>query len=602
MFKWVCILSSILVRTTSTVSSLNTFDEVFVSHDRVLLCETLSSTYTGITSMKQATHCVCDAGFEGEMIIDEQMPIHCAACIQGKFQSNVGFGNVNETMQWNFCVACASTKTSLAGARTADECVCIAGYEESWDSVLASETCVPCQNGFFKSHVGNDHCLECFPHSTTLVVGTTNVNACLCLPGYSVSESPESFSSMCVECDIFSFKNTTDMTSCTPCHSNSQTNGAAVSEDECLCQAGFFLQNGACVQCVKGFYKTEVSNNACVPCPGFNSGVETTQGTGSVSIDACVCAIGAGFLPESDEFTNTCTHCPANSHQNTEADTNCVFCDATQFAEQNGDFVTCQNCQANSVRMESNGNISDCHCNAGFSFNSATILCEACIPGTYKTEIGNSHCTLCPIGKFQDAYGQVMCDVCHDNAFSLEGSTNIDQCICNAGYHPIADACELCLNGYVKATVGNFACTACEAGKYSTNSLNCVSCPPDSTTVSIASTDISNCLCMPGYEQDNVTLYTCKTCSPNFYCLGQNQTIACHANSTSVAGSTSSSACICNPGFYLSSLANCANCPPNSFCFDNLQYTCPSNSESAANSADESACVCNAGYENIDAS
>lgn len=569
--------------------ALQPFDMVFANHDRVKLC----SVTLGASALAAAGNCVCDAGFEGEFSLDLGELVYCEACIAGKYKSGVGFDSANAWTQWQFCTACGAGKTTLAGAQTVSECVCASGYEK------IDEVCTLCDYGKFKSYAGNSDCLSCFAHANTSMLGALDVNTCQCVAGYSPVASPSTYDSTCVACDTTSYKDLDGMFECTPCRVNAQTNGAAVSAVECLCSAGFYDVGGVCVACQKGYYKTDVGNHACVPCAGVASGVETTVGTGHVSEDACVCAVGAGFLPTSTEFADTCTNCPVHTYQNGEANVACNDCSSTQYGAQDGAVTTCVNCPIDSLRVGVNADVTDCYCNMGFAYEATSGTCQACAPGTYKADVSNTACETCNAGKFSDADASILCDSCPEHANSPTGSTSSLACLCNAGYHPVVDACIPCADGYIKNTSGNVPCTPCVEGTFSSDTLVCTSCQQHATTTGDASISIADCQCVAGFQESSTDVNICEQCEAGFYCPGQDLKVQCHTHSMSLPGSEIASACICLEGYYEFSSSNCANCPAGSFCFDNMQYTCPPPSTSPANSATEAACVCNAGYESV---
>jgi len=299
------------------------------------------------------------------------------------------------------------------------------------------------------------------------------------------------------------------------------------------------------------------------------------------------------------EFVETCTTCPVHTYQNEEADVTCNDCGLTQYGSQDGVLTTCLNCPSNSLRVGTAGDVTDCYCNAGYSYSTDDGQCQACAPGTYKSDVSNSGCETCASGTFQDAYASVLCDPCAVHADSPAGSTSSLACLCNAGYHPVVDACIPCSDGYVKPTSGNTPCTPCAQGSFSSDTLVCTACQDHATTTDMGSTNIADCQCVAGYQESSTDVNICEQCEAGFYCPGQDLKEQCHAHSMSLPGSEIASACVCLGGYYEFSTSNCANCPAGSFCFDNMQYTCPPPSTSPPNSATEAACVCNAGYESV---
>ena len=546
-------------------AALETFATVALStsNDRVTLCDAA----TGLSAVQAADACVCGPGFGGA---DDAS---CTAC---------GLGTHKKNSEFVGCTNCGSNRLTLAGARDSAECVCAEGFEES------SGSCAGCAAGFYKAHVGNDACLPCFEHGTS-AAGSTAVSACVCVAGYTAAASSSTFDGTCEACGTGHFKSSIGMEACTQCRANSETSGAATDASECLCAAGYYEVGGVCTVCPAGHYKTSVGNEECTPCGGFAAGLETTVSTGSEAESACVCAVGAGIEG------GVCAQCPVNTQQNTEADVPCVDCSNTQYAAV-GSSV-CSPCPGNSLREGTTGVIGDCYCTEGYY--EASNECNQCEAGTFKTSTANEACESCAAGKYEDQPGSTGCEECHLYSYSEVGSTSVAECLCNAGYHPNAGACVACLDGYVKAAAGNTPCVACAAGSYSSNTFSCSSCQDHSTTDDVASTSIADCKCVAGFQETADDVDLCESCSVGFYCPGQDNREQCHDHSTSEAGSSAASACVCNAGYWPSSTANCANCPVGSFCFGDAKYACPAPGSSLPNSHNEAACTCNPGYEGV---
>ena len=199
----------------------------------------------------------------------------------------------------------------------------------------------------------------------------------------------------------------------------------------------------------------------------------------------------------------------------------------------NGSYTTCLTCPDNSYTSQRGStSILDCECQAGY-FRNVESVCEACAIGTFKSDIGNSTCSVCP-----------------GNMTTI--STASTACVCEANFE-LNDAnttCQRCPDGEVKHVVGNMSCIACTAhatlqsgyphqisscfcnpgytghhllcsacpiGSYKDTygSDNCTSCGELASTIFVASTNISDCVsCQAGtYEVND----TCVNCSQGFY-------------------------------------------------------------------------------------
>ena len=137
----------------------------------------------------------------------------------------------------------------------------------------------------------------------------------------------------------------------------------------------------------------------------------------------------------------------------------------------------------------------------------------------------------------------------------------LSDCVCRAGYY------------------GNNRdnCTACVIGTYkqSTGFGSCVSCPGNTTTSSIGSVSVSDCVCPFGTYMESVSLQTCASCPGN--------------TSTFRFGSVNVSDCDCAIGTYMESVS-LQTCTP-----------CPSNTTTlSTGSVSISDCVCKTGYSGND--
>jgi hypothetical protein len=82
-------------------------------------------------------------------------------------------------------------------------------------------------------------------------------------------------------------------------------------------------------------------------------------------------------------------------------------------------------------------------------------------------------------------------------------------------------------------------------------------------------------------------------CDPGCACSNVN----CPANSNSPVGSSDSSACVCNAGYFGDAKAGCTKCPAGSYCPGGAEKkACPAMSSSDRGSSKLIECVCNVGY------
>jgi hypothetical protein len=248
----------------------------------------------------------------------------------------------------------------------------------------------------------------------------------------------------------------------------------------------------------------------------------------------------------------------------------------------------------------------------------------ACAAGSISSA-GSTECSLCAAGRYMSTEGGTACDVVPAGSYPVEntsssapvevGATTYLACPEKWTSSEGATGCDLCAPGYFTVfSGGNKDCTACAAGKFSSNtdSASCdvcstgtyspagsALCTPCNTgfsttspgTPSSASIEPAVCTkCANGYHgspENGVT--GCDTCPGGFFTLGSGCS-GCPAGSFSSAsaavctpcppGSYSSvhaESCIeCPAGFYsLQGQGLCQLCPPGSFSSSGASFCSP---------------------------
>ena len=93
--------------------------------------------------------------------------------------------------------------------------------------------------------------------------------------------------------------------------------------------------------------------------------------------------------------------------------------------------------------------------------------CVTCIGGKFSSVVGansSSVCTTCPINTYSIEDGSA-CAACPSNSVSGEGSANVTECKCMAGFTgPDGGACEACAAGRYKEGRGDGGCVTCPTG------------------------------------------------------------------------------------------------------------------------------------------
>ena len=225
------------------------------------------------------------------------------------------------------------------------------------------------------------------------------------------------------------------------------------------------------------------------------------------------------------------------------------------------------------------------------------VGCVACPAGTYNSEPGAATCTNCGAGKYRStpaAAAEAQCIACPANTFSFSGNTDINNCMCNAGYSGAANgvACTACVAGTYKTGVGIGTCTNCALNEYSTTPAQvvstCSSCPLFSQAPA-GSDEASDCQCNSGYTGANGAVClgcvqgtyktsigpsTCTLCGNNTFssavaASSSSVCVPCQGNSTALMGSTRQSDCHCLMGYLTKNLgvanATCEICNAGSY-------------------------------------
>ena len=292
--------------------------------------------------------------------------------------------------------------------------------------------------------------------------------------------------------------------SCTACPIHQSTD----SMGRCVCSPGYYQyapdnaqhdntmllnytsllnhNRSECTECPAGTFKTWMGNSAssCSKCPTYSYSSGTAQvrsdtcqtcpptrygARGSVSIEACVC--DAGYFNENvfDNSTQTahgsneslkCTACPVGTYSgvlNSTTSQNCIVCPIHSSSPR-------------ASRSED-----ACECNAGFSPDSISSTCEACVPGKFKSEFANVPCLECSGGTYVETYGNTECISCPNNTYTHaairggkeNGSQSILDCVCNTGHEgPAGMKCFLCGAGSFKYEIGSTLCEFCPPNTY----------------------------------------------------------------------------------------------------------------------------------------
>ena len=424
----------------------------------------------------------------------------CATCPPGSFAVNA----------FEPCVSCPSVNSwSLAGSFGAKSCKCNEGYT----GPDGSPDCAACAAGKFKVSVGSMNCRDCAentyssyaassactdcPDNSVSRRGSNSVEMCDCAAGFEGSEAQQAYradaskilTSWCSPCGPGAYKATLGSEQCSFCPPYSLSPPLSTSVESCKCSPGYTGPDGAnCVGCGPGKYKPGTGSGSCLEC-----------GPGKYSDRISVTSEAA------------CVKCAADTYSPATA--------AISAA-------TCLACKPGAVAPAGSSFKTDCKCSSGFSGYDGGP-CMSCTAGTYKPTVGSSACTLCQAGTYSQSTAAITsstCNECPSDSASSAGSGSVLDCQCLPGYAPQGNGCAACLSGSYKEDAGNVACTACEAGTYM-------------LAGTVGATSAGNCI----------------ECKAGFFCPGDlslpEQAIACPDNTTSIAGRTAATDCLCMQGY-----------------------------------------------------
>lgn len=231
----------------------------------------------------------------------------CKKCVAGKYKKTVG-EHVSSPCAVNTystalalelasdCVGCPANTASAAGSNAVSRCTCLAGYEGN-----DGTACDACPAGTFKTATGDSVCTLCVAHHySTSVAATTSDGVCI------------------------------------PCQDDASSSAGSDSANDCVCDGGFFDQDGTCSTCEANYY---CQNAARTPCPELSFSNQRSD-----SVADCRCT--AGYYWDNDG----CTACGVKKYSTSEGATSAD---------------TCVNCPANTFAPTGTSSVYGCTCNRG---------------------------------------------------------------------------------------------------------------------------------------------------------------------------------------------------------------------------------------------
>ena len=377
-------------------------------------------------------YCLCDAGYgtdaNGTL---QSATVKCQQVDDTHYSPDVD----------NKIYACRAHSHALVGRGSSDkrECICDNGYyfdrdEKDYDKQCKNDKC-----GVYSFH--KDATGKWTGNNSRVQVGMPfgwdkDVPYFICPANTYTDKTTGRYESDCKSLSN-GYILAEDKCSQIKCEDNSSPNAARTA---CECNPGYYMEDGKCVPCPCGTYKTEQGNSKdlCVACSG-NTFI-TEENKGATSADACQ-SLTEGYIIADD-------HC-------------------------------------SQIKCEDNSSpdptLTACECNPGYYMEDGK--CVPCPCGTYKKEAGNEKnlCTKCEENTYFAGTGGSSADVCESVGTGYTGADLNDNPVeegacarlafCEVGQYRDANEniCKPCPCGTYKSMVGTDgieACLACDDGYY----------------------------------------------------------------------------------------------------------------------------------------
>lgn len=475
-------------------------------------CQTCAPTESHfLLAQTNVSSCECVPGFEPS----GNASAPCRPCAPGFFKSNRGdvactpcavgsFASGEASIVCTSCSVARSSSPQFTGANTTlgsnstalSDCTCTAGLYLSENG--NTSRCVPCVPGSFKASKGSHGCTFC--GSLQAHAGTTYENHHGSLLSGATSD-----------------------THCSPCPQFSGQNASLVAPSgfvldewsDCMCFGGYHnLTFETCTHCPQYMFKVGFSAEPCAYCANgsfFTTNFQEcvvcelrdTEGTlhtansinrldpaleWGLDRDDCSCSLGY------ERIADTCNPCPLGKFRGSRAVRYCGICAEDTYTNTTAS-LQCSACPTHSTTLGRNGTtaVTGCTCDAGFQWNAETLGCDACPPGTFRTDQDvlqeTLSCVACPADHYPNPTN-TECVNCPSNERSDAGSPSLDHCNCRPGYgnNSSPGACSPCPNG-----------TYSKGGDQAGNRHpTCAACPAHKNS-SVRSDAVGDCRCVPGY-------------------------------------------------------------------------------------------------------
>ena len=283
--------------------------------------------------------------------------------------------------------------------------------------------------------------------------------------------------------------------------------------------------------------------------------------------------------------------------------------------------ASCEDCAIGRASLKVANNQTECEsCKKGrTTFENGSIVCSTCSAGRYKVSTstkkddykcdtcqvgtvalaGATTCDLCDPGYYQQLIGQSLCTACRAGTWNdITGASSNSSCIaCTQGRYSSAkgasdfSSCNECAPGKASNQISSnssTSCLDCDVNEYSdAGATQCSFCSIGQTTTKKGTAYCSNCdlgrygttnglckACNQGQYQDARGSNACNVCPEDTYgpATGQSSKADCQSCSEdkttgNIKSAVDSSSCSCRRNLYYQTInATCLSCPDGANC------------------------------------
>jgi len=438
---------------------------------------TSGATFGANTTMSDASvsgsDCICNLGYFQNSQDSENL--FCEQCHRGSYKSNKGMQTCDLCGVGDFIHTFGKDEVGAVSSTHCENCPTFAGQLEVEVSLVdlmdgitdcqcfpghdtwSSSACQTCEDYEFKLGFNNDECQFCAD-------GLYFVN----------------HNQACEACDLIDATDSQRRHTLQAVNTGDSSLRWGQDEADCVCDLGHFRISDSCHQCAPGSYRNETEVLTCTPCA-----IDTYQEESA--------ALGCKFCPTNSHTVATgrssITDCRCDAgYELHPSEHRCIPCTAGTYAPHSTNV--CQQCAENSYSLDIAAICTPCAANERSQAGSSQEGYCNCVPGFGGNVTHPLICTVCPYNTFSTGGVPLtdqrpVCTACPNFKNSPMQSTTASHCKCVPGYEdvgsdPLAD-CTPCINGQYSTGGENKACRLCGFGSISN---------PES-----AATSFSDCLC-----------------------------------------------------------------------------------------------------------